>query len=78
MPLPDVSEDVLHPLGPPKEVKHSQVVAHTLSSEHLERTEHRLTGSCEVRVLPGQGSVFFFFSLNKKPDNIQPTLTHSK
>lgn len=35
--FPDVSEDVLHALGPPQEIKHSQVVAHALSCEHLER-----------------------------------------
>ena len=38
--LPDVSEDVLHALGPPQEVKHSQVVAHALASEHLSHGEH--------------------------------------
>lgn len=35
--FPYVGEDVLHALGPPQEVEHSQVVAHALSCEHLER-----------------------------------------
>ena len=60
MPLPDVREDVLHALDPPQEVEHPQVVAHALSREHLQRAEHRLTGSQDTSMLPGQGSVFFF------------------
>lgn len=60
MPLPDVREDVLHALGPPQEVEDPQVVAHALSREHLQRAEHRLTGSQDTSMLPGQGSVFFF------------------
>lgn len=36
--LPDVSQCVLHPLGPPQEIKHPQVVAHTLSCKHLKHT----------------------------------------
>lgn len=77
MPLPDVREDVLHPLGPPQEVEHPQVVAHALSSEHLQRAEHRLTGSQDMRVRPGQGSVFFLF-LKQKPEDTEPTPTPSK
>lgn len=33
--LPDVGEDVLHSFSPPQEVEHTQVVAHTLTGEHL-------------------------------------------
>lgn len=36
--LPDVSQCVLHPLGPPQEIKHPQVVAHTLPRKHLTHT----------------------------------------
>ena len=36
--LPDVSQCVLHPLGPPQEIKHPQVVAHTLPCKHLRHT----------------------------------------
>ena len=36
--LPDVGEGVLHPLSAPQEVKHTQVVAHTFSCEHLGNT----------------------------------------
>lgn len=42
MSLPNVGKDVLHPLSPPEEVKHSQVVAHALPGEHLERAGDRL------------------------------------
>ena len=35
--LADVREDVLHPLCPPEEVKHPEVVAHALSREHLRK-----------------------------------------
>lgn len=38
--FPDVSQDVLHPLGSPQEVEHPQVVAHTLASEHLADRGH--------------------------------------
>lgn len=37
--LPDVSQRVFHPLGSPQEVKHTQVVAHTLPCKHLEHTQ---------------------------------------
>lgn len=33
--LPDVCEDVLHSFSPPQEVKDTQVMAHTLTGEHL-------------------------------------------
>lgn len=33
--LPDVSQCILHPLGPPQEVKDAEVVAHALSRKHL-------------------------------------------
>lgn len=36
--LPDVRQCVLHPLGPPQEIKHAQVVAHTLPSKDLMQT----------------------------------------
>lgn len=35
--LPDVSQGVLHPLGPPQEIEHAQVVAHALPREHLKQ-----------------------------------------
>lgn len=38
--LPDVSQDIFHPLGSPQEVEHPQVVAHTLASEHLAHGTH--------------------------------------
>lgn len=42
--LPDVSQCVLHPLGPPQEIKHPQVVAHTLPRKHLTHTHtHKYT-----------------------------------
>lgn len=69
MSLSNVGQDVLHPLSPPKEVKHSQVVAHTLSSEHLKRTaQDRLLVLCDGRSVPGQVSTFlhlFFFKAKK-------------
>lgn len=37
--FPDVGQSVLHPLGSPQEVKDTQVVAHTLSGEHLTDTK---------------------------------------
>lgn len=37
--FPDVSQCVLHPLGPPQEIKHTQVVAHTFPCEHLKHVQ---------------------------------------
>lgn len=35
--LPDVREDVLHSFRPPQEVKHTQIMTHTLAGEHLKQ-----------------------------------------
>lgn len=75
VPLADVREDVLHPLGPPQEVEGPQVVAHTLPGEHLRAED---TGRfVSVTRRPSQGRARAL-CLNKKPENTQPALRRSE